>query len=62
MFVVATANGYTEGEDLGAADLVLTALGDPDGEKGVLRQAAGQLDFDGCLHVDALLAYVARPA
>ncbi len=62
MFVVATSNGYTEGEDLGEADLVLTALGDPDGEKGVLRQAAGPLDFDGCLRIDALLAYIARPA
>lgn len=62
MFVVATTNGYTEQEDLSEADLVLTALGDPEGEKGVLRQAAGPLDFDGCLHLDALLACVARPA
>jgi HAD superfamily hydrolase (TIGR01509 family) len=62
MFVVATTNGYTEREDLSGADLVLTALGDPDGEKGVLKKAAGVLDFDGCLHVDALLAHVARQA
>lgn len=62
MFVVATTNGYTEREDLSGADLVLTALGDPDGEKGVLKKALGPLDFDGCLRVDALLAHVARQA
>jgi len=62
MFVVATTNGYTEREDLGDADIILTSLGDPVGEKGVLKKAAGPLDFDGCLRVDALLAHVARQA
>ncbi|HEX9013727.1 MAG TPA: HAD-IA family hydrolase, partial [Anaerolineaceae bacterium] len=49
--VIATTNPYTEKEDLHEADLILTCLGDPDGEKGVLT--AGRLDgpFDGVLHV-----------
>ena len=38
LHVVATTNAYTEGEDLSRADIIVTALGDPDGEKGVLKQ------------------------
>ncbi len=38
LYVVATTNGYTEGEDLSQADLIVTTLGDPDGEKGALKR------------------------
>jgi HAD superfamily hydrolase (TIGR01509 family) len=62
MLVVATTNGYTEREDLGAADIVLTSLGDPGGEQGVLQRADRPLRFDGCLHIDALLDYVGASA
>jgi HAD superfamily hydrolase (TIGR01509 family) len=57
MFVVATTNGYTEREDLSAADIIVTSLGDPDGEKGLLKKAEGLLDFSGCLHLNALITY-----
>lgn len=56
--VVATTNRYTEQEDLSDADIVITSLGDPNGEKGVLKQGDDQrLHFDGILHMDQLLAY-----
>ncbi|HBO34848.1 MAG TPA: phosphatase [Anaerolineaceae bacterium] len=53
MHVVATSNFYTEREDLSDADLIVTALGDPDGEKGRLVQ--GDLpEYDGVLHIHQL--------
>lgn len=56
MFVVATTNHYTEKEDLSQADLIVTCLGDKDGEKGVMTK--GNLKgYDGVLHVDQLLDY-----
>ncbi len=39
--VIATTNPYTEKEDLHEADLILTCLGDPDGEKAA--RIAGSL-------------------
>ena len=56
MHVVATTNAYTEREDLSEADIIVTCLGDPDGEKGVLKKGEG-LDFDGVLRLDQLIAY-----
>ncbi len=50
MRVVVTTNGYTEQEDLSAGDIIVTCLGDPDGEKGRLRK--GDLKFDGVLRLD----------
>ncbi len=48
--VIATTNPYTEKEDLHEADLILTCLGDADGEKAKL--VAGSLaGFDGVLTV-----------
>ncbi len=58
LFVVATPNGYTMKEDLGRADLVVSSLGDPDGEKGFLMRgslAGAQRRYDGVLGVDQLL-------
>ena len=57
MSVVATTNIYTENEDLSEADIVVTCLGEPDGVKGILKQADEKLAFDGILHVDQLIKY-----
>jgi HAD superfamily hydrolase (TIGR01509 family) len=55
--VVVTTNGYTEGEDLHEAEIIVTCLGDPDGERGVLKKAGKDLDYDGVLHVETLVRY-----
>jgi HAD superfamily hydrolase (TIGR01509 family) len=57
MHVVATTNVYTEKEDLSQADIIVTCLGEPDGEKGILKQGGQGLDFEGVLHVDQLVRY-----
>lgn len=57
LYVVATTNIYTEKEDLSDADIVVTCLGDPDGEKGTLKQGGKGLDYDGVLRVDQLVKY-----
>lgn len=57
MRVVVTTNIYTENEDLSEADIVVTCLGEPDGEKGILKQGDKRLEFDGILHVDQLIRY-----
>lgn len=53
--ILATTNGYTEKEDLSPAGIIVTTLGDPDGEKGLLRK--GELEFDGVLHVEQVIGY-----
>jgi HAD superfamily hydrolase (TIGR01509 family) len=55
--VVATTNIYTEKEDLSDADIIVSCLGDPNGEKGVLTKGGEGLDFDGVLHVEQVLRY-----
>jgi len=52
---VATTNVYTEHEDLSEADIVVTCLGDPDGEKGELKQGGDSLEYDGVLRLDQLV-------
>jgi HAD superfamily hydrolase (TIGR01509 family) len=54
---VATTNIYTEKEDLSDASIVVTSLGDPDGEKGELKQSDKPFEFDGVLHADQLIAF-----
>ncbi len=54
--VVATTNPYTEKEDLHEAELILTCLGDPQGEKAVLKAGSLGPGFDGVLHVAQLAA------
>jgi HAD superfamily hydrolase (TIGR01509 family) len=54
---VATTNIYTEHEDLSDASIVVTSLGDPDGEKGLLKESHKALEFDGVLHADQLIKY-----
>ena len=56
MHVVATTNPYTEKEDLSDADMIVTCLGDPDGERGIMRK--GTLpDYNGVLQVNQLLEF-----
>lgn len=60
MHVAATTNIYTEREDLSEADIVVTSLGDPDGEKGELKQGGEGLDYDGVLRLDQLIEYFSQ--
>jgi HAD superfamily hydrolase (TIGR01509 family) len=60
MHVVATTNVYTEKEDLSQADIIVTCLGEPDGEKGILKQGGQGLDSDGALHVDQLVGHFSK--
>jgi hypothetical protein len=53
--VVVTTNGYTEKEDVSGGDIIVTALGDPDGEKGKLTKSPDGLKYDGVLHVKDLV-------
>lgn len=57
MFVVATTNPYTEKEDLSDAHIIVTCLGDPDGETGILKQGGEGLQYDGILHLEQLMDY-----
>ncbi len=56
---VATTNVYTEDEDLSDASIVVSSLGDPDGEKGVLKASTKPIEFDGVLHVDQIISFFA---
>jgi HAD superfamily hydrolase (TIGR01509 family) len=60
MAVIATTNIYTEKEDLSSADIVVTCLGDPDGEKGQLKQGSFQDDFAGVVTIDHLIEHLWR--
>ena len=55
--VLITTNLYTEYEDFSEASIVVTSLGDPNGEKGVLKASDKHFEFDGVLNVDNLLEY-----
>jgi len=57
MHVVATTNFYTEKEDLSRADIVVSCLGDPNGEKGELRAGGDGLVYDGVLTVEQVVDY-----
>lgn len=59
MWVVATTNGYTEKEDLSAADIIVNMLGDADGQRG--RLIKGNIPgYDGVLHISQLLEYFSK--
>ena len=60
MHVVATTNVYTEREDLSDADIVVTCLGDVEGERGQLRHGGEGLDYDGVLRLEQLRRYFER--
>ena len=57
MHVVATTNYYTEREDLSQADIVVTCLGDPEGQKGELKRGGAGFDYQGVLYLDQLLKH-----
>lgn len=57
MFIVATTNPYTEKEDLSAANIIVTCLGDKDDEKGILKMGGESLDYDGVLRLGQLINY-----
>lgn len=47
---IVTTNHYTEKEDVNAGDVIVSCLGDPDGEKAEMRK--GDLaGFDGVVHI-----------
>ncbi len=55
--IVATTNVYTEKEDLSDAEIIVSTLGDPDGEKGVMSKGGEGMQFDGVLHIDQVVKY-----
>jgi HAD superfamily hydrolase (TIGR01509 family) len=57
--VVVTTNYYTEKEDVSSGDIIVTCLGDPDGEKGRLTKGDQRLKFDGVLRVKQVVDYFA---
>ena len=56
--VVVTTNYYTEQEDLSGGDIIVSCLGDPDGEKGKLLK--GALEYDGVLRIEQLEKYFSK--
>ena len=51
---VVTTNSYTEKEDVSMGDIIVTCLGDPDGEKAEMRK--GDVPgFDGVLHLSQIM-------
>jgi len=52
--VIVTTNHYTEKEDVDAGEVIVSCLGDPDGEKAVMRKGDIK-DFDGVVHVKQLV-------
>ena len=52
---IVTTNHYTEKEDVEAGDIIVSCLGDPDGEKAQMRKG-GLANFDGVVHVKDVAA------
>jgi HAD superfamily hydrolase (TIGR01509 family) len=55
--VIVTTNSYTEKEDVSGGDIIVTCLGDPDGEKGKLQKGGPSLEFEGVLRVQQVVGY-----
>ncbi len=55
--VIVTTNYYTEKEDVSQGDIVITCLGDPNGEKGILKKGTPELLNNGVLSVKSVLDY-----
>lgn len=56
MKTIVTTNHYTEKEDVNAGDVIVSSLGEPDGEKATLRK--GDLPgFVGVVHAGQLIEY-----
>lgn len=58
--VVVTTNSYTEMEDVSSGDIIVTCLGDPDGEKGKLTKGDKILNFKGVLHIKQVVDYFSK--
>jgi beta-phosphoglucomutase-like phosphatase (HAD superfamily) len=52
--VLATYNSYTENEDLSRADAIVSCLGDPDGEKAVVKKETFPLTTGGIVSAENL--------
>jgi HAD superfamily hydrolase (TIGR01509 family) len=59
MHVVATTNVYTEKENLNDADIIVTCLGDAEGEKGAMSRGA-ITGYNGVLHIDHLIKFFSK--
>ena len=57
--VLATTNVYTEKEDLSPAEIIVNCLGDPGGEKAVLKKGPPEVVRDGLVHVEAVVSSLA---
>ena len=55
--VIATTNGYTENEDLSSADIIVTTLGEENGEKGILRHPIDNFEFNGVVYLANAVRY-----
>jgi hypothetical protein len=55
--VVVTTNYYTEKEDVSSGDIIVTTLGDPEGEKGHLTKGGKNLKYDGVLRINQAVEY-----
>ncbi|OGO61483.1 MAG: hypothetical protein A2032_06975 [Chloroflexi bacterium RBG_19FT_COMBO_49_13] len=58
--VIVTTNYYTEKEDVGSGDIIVTCLGDTAGEKGRLTKGDESLKFDGVLHINQVVDYFSK--
>jgi len=58
--IVATTNIYTASENLSDANIIVTCLGDTDGEKGELNQGGQGIDYDGVLNLEQLMEYFSK--
>ena len=56
---IVTTNHYTEKEDVDAGDIIVSCLGDPDGEKAKLRKG-NLVGFDGILQVKQAVALFSK--
>lgn len=57
IYVVATTNFYTQNEDLSDADIVISCLGDPEGEKSEMISGGKGLENTGVLSASQLVNY-----
>jgi HAD superfamily hydrolase (TIGR01509 family) len=58
--VIVTTNHYTENEDVSSGDIIVTTLGDPDGEKGKLSKGGKSLNYNGVLHINQVMEYFSK--
>lgn len=58
--IVATTNIYTASENLSDANIIVTCLGDTDGEKGELNQGGEGIEYNGVLRLEQLIDYFSK--